>query len=64
MAKLGWPKGGFDTFSCNEALVIFHIQSSSFTESLERLQDFPREPGGPSGLLGWNWGEQGCSCSC
>lgn len=29
------------------------------SESLERLQDFPRDSSGPSGLLRWNWGEAG-----
>lgn len=44
MAKLGWPKGGFDTFTAIKPWSSSTSRAPA-SESLERLQDFPREPG-------------------
>lgn len=44
VAKLGWPKGGFDTFTAIKPWSSSTSRAPA-SESLERLQDFPREPG-------------------
>lgn len=54
MAKLGWPKGGFDIFTAVKPWSSSSSRAPASQSPWKRLQDFPREPGGPSGQLGGN----------
>lgn len=57
MAKLGCPKGGFDTFTATEPW------SSSTSRASASQSPWKGCRTSLESLVRWNWGEQGCSAA-